>query len=318
MDDYFQIINKRESSTGNKRLFQGGPFEVSKKIAREFGCDIAVPNGSGIGNVIIFSRLIEEFSRGIGRALSILTAPINPLVGRVDGEIDYPIWKHNPFIDRIVNCNKAEGLIEIINSDQDNCCQFSHIIENICLSYNLRPRILRPSLFLSEKEKRWGLNRLGKFKRPLICIHAGGTSSPKLGSVWFRENWETLISRLSGIGGIIQVGKYDLDQKKLHVECIKTTIRELFSIIWASDIFIGFDSAPAHIATGFEKPTAVLWDVTRKNLIEEPFERGFGPSALTRWSYPQNKNLMLLGEKGKEIIKLLQGFVDDAVRSLKY
>ena len=128
-------------------------------------------------------------------------------------------------------------------------------------------------------------------------------------SPWYLDKWKELVTRHERSLGFIQVGKSGFDTKDIGIPCPKTTIRQTMSLIWVSDIFVGFDSALAHIATAFQKPTAVLWDIVRKNDIEEPFQKGFGPSALTRWSYPQNRNLMMLGEREDEILDQLSHFI---------
>jgi hypothetical protein len=76
----------------------------------------------------------------------------------------------------------------------------------------------------------------------------------------------------------------------------------MMALVWASDLFIGFDSSIAHIATAFELPALVLWEPLRKVEIEERWQSGFAPAALSRWSYPQNRNLMILGDRGDTII----------------
>jgi len=43
----------------------------------------------------------------------------------------------------------------------------------------------------------------------------------------------------------------------------------MLALIWASDIYIGFDTGPSHIATALEKPSIVLWDALRKVPLEE-------------------------------------------------
>lgn len=313
MSNYTDIQDTRNNpaNISEGRFLKSPPFTMSKALASKMGCDLAIPNGDGIGNVICFSRLVESFAKQLGRRISILTAPIDPTVGVVDCENRFPIWKCNPFINEIKNCSEYDkSYIQAINKEQDNCCQFNHFIENICHAYGVPCDKLRPSLYLSEKEMVWAIDSLSGLKRPIVCLHAGGTSSPLIEDPWHLEKWQSLVSRHEERVGFIQIGKCGFDTKQINTTSYKTSIREMMSLIWASDMFIGFDSGPAHIATAFQKPAAVIWDVLRKNRIEEPYQLGFGPSALTRWSYPQNNNLMLLGEKDEEILDLLGHFID--------
>ena len=222
----------------------------------------------------------------------------------MEQEEPYPIWKYNPYISEIVNAEEIDAdfdVLRLINNELDNFCHFNHMIENICANYGLKPRKLRPSLFLSTEEMAWGLKALAHLPRPVVCIHPGGTSSVFPDSPWYFENWEKVIKEFEGKASFVEIGKKGLDHKNLSAFNVSTTLRQAMAILWASDIFIGFDSGPAHIATAFEKPAFVLWNVLRKNAIEEPIRAGFGPATMLRWAYPQNRNVMLLGEVKNEI-----------------
>ncbi|PLK42182.1 glycosyltransferase family 9 protein [Emticicia sp. TH156] len=302
-------IDKESNNSNNHpsdRFLDTPPFYYSDKFAKENDCDLAALSGDSIGNILVFSRLVEEYALSIGRPIKLLTAPINLLVGVIKNEEKYPVWKYNPFISEIVNAEEInKGIIGLINREQDNYCQFNHMIENICSVYNLRPRKLKPSIFLSQEEMQWGLETLSHLPRPVIAIHPSGKSSVNSNSKWYYENWEIIIKEFYAKASFVEISKFDYDKKELSTFSIPTSIRQAMSLIWASDIFIGFDSAPAHIATAFDKPALVLWNILRKNELEEPFQEGFGPASLLRWSYPQNRNIMLLGERNSEILNLI-------------
>lgn len=94
----------------------------------------------------------------------------------------------------------------------------------------------------------------------------------------------------------VRLGKSDTDHRKLGIYSPGTTITEATSIIWAADMFLGFDSCLSHTATAFGKPALVLWDAVRKSKIESAQHPGFSAATMLRWSYPQNKNLPILKE----------------------
>jgi ADP-heptose:LPS heptosyltransferase len=100
-----------------------------------------------------------------------------------------------------------------------------------------------------------------------------------------------------------QIGNDNGTQKPLPVFSPVTTTRQIMALIWASDVYIGFDSGTSHIATALEVPALVLWDAVRKVELEEDKNRGFSTAMMSRWAYPQNKNLMLLGERRGEIME---------------
>jgi len=292
---------------------------IASSLAKEYGCDIAVPNVTGIGDVLMYTRVVEELAMRYGRPVNILTGRIAPVeVGTVENEDAYPIWKANPFVSRIVDAEAiAPALLDAINSAHEGHCQFGHMIANICAEYGVIPRALRPSVYLTETECRNALLRLVDLPRPILCIHPYGTSSPIQSHPWHRREWVQLLNELPVAVSVVEVGLHDREDKSLPSHKFTTTLREMMAIVWASDFFMGFDSSVAHVATAFCKPAMVLWDPIRKNEIDERAHVGFGPAAFSRWSYPQNKNLMLLGETNGEIRKLALSWIEETCRSIR-
>lgn len=305
-----QIIEVRDTEK-TIRILDEPPFYYSKYYASRYNCHLSIPNNPGIGNVLAFTPLISAFSRKIGNRIRILTAPFSPITGKLYNEIDYPIFLNNPYIEEIINSDDIDrNIIQKINREQDNYCHFNNIIKNICYYYNVIPSQEHPELYLSFEEKVNALERLTDFKRPIICIHPGGTSSSTIENPWFLKKWKKLIDSFSGNVTFVQVSLKDFDEKPLKTENFTTTLREAFSLIWASDYFIGFDSGMAHVATAFRKKSIVIWDVERKSFIEERHQAGFAPLSMIRWSYPQNVNLITLGEKDDEIIDICQQYIN--------
>ncbi len=141
----------------------------TKAIAKKYVADLAIPNceGSGIGNALVYTRLVEDFSRFKGKPLKIFTGPLNPSVGKVSYEDDFALWRNNPFVSDIVNGQfvNSEDL-NTVNKERKTLIQLNHIIENICWAYGIRPRELRSSLFLSIDEMAWAFNVLKNIPRP--------------------------------------------------------------------------------------------------------------------------------------------------------
>jgi hypothetical protein len=303
-----------ENAIRKSRFLSTPPFYHSKKYVKKYDCDLAVPNGDGIGNIICYTRLVEEYAMELGRPLKLLTAPLNPIAGVVKNESLYPIWDNNPFLASIINADEIDTeIMKNIVLEQDNYCQFNHFIENLCANSGLRPRKLRPSLYLTVEEMRWGINFLSKFKRPIICLHPSGNSASSSSSPWFENEWRDIIDFFNHEVSFIQLGKYDHDTNRLNIPFPETTLREAMALIWSCDIFIGFDSGLAHVATAFEKPALILWDSVKKSKMEECKEHGFSSAVMMRWSYPQNRNLMILGEKDHEISKLCKEFIFEKI-----
>ena len=294
--------------SGERPLDPREPFYFAKALAQHAHCDLAVSNGElgGVGDVLVFTPLVEEFARRSGRRIRLLTAPFNPVVGVVAGEYDYPIWLNNPFISEIVDARRfGPNAVRTLDLDRDNCCQFSHVIENICLSYGLSSRRNRPSLYLTAEEQARAFDSLKGSRRPLIAVHPSGKTCSPPESPWHQRSWLELINRCHQYADFIQIGKHDFDQVRLGIPMPKTSLREMFAVIWACDAFIGFDSGPMHVAAALERPSLILWDVGRKLLAE----RGAAPAVTVRWGYPQNRNLMILGERADELVSQAERWI---------
>ena len=307
-----------ESKDAQRFFLETAPLKETKRLASVHGCDIGIPNDSGIGNILMYTRVVDDLARLQGRPLRILTGRLNPRIGVVDGEDPFPLWRHNPFVGGIVDADSIDPEIMVtINGERENLCQFTHMIENIAYHYGLRPRFLRPSLHLSIQEQSWALDRLRGLRRPIICLHPHGTSSPKQEHPWYEVNWRKLLDRLGQFATVLEIFKVGTEAKQLNTLKIPTNLRQMISLVWASDLFIGFDSSVAHIATAFELPSVVLWEPILKVEIEESKQAGFAPAALSRWSYPQNRNLMLLGDRDDTIVNLITDWTNNIVKSLR-
>jgi hypothetical protein len=305
-------LTEDEKSVKEPPRFLGTePFYYSKFYADKYGCDLAVPGYIGIGSLVCYTPLVEAFALRAGRPLRLLTSPLDySYQGRNPFEINYPIWENNPYVGELVNANELDReIMDRVSAELDNFCQSQHEIENICAPYGLRPRRLAGSLFLSRAEMQWGLRALSHLRRPVVCLCPYGRSSSLPGSPWYMEKWELLIETLKGHVGFFQIGNNHFQQKPLPVFTPGTTIREAMALIWASDMYLGFDTGPSHIATALGKPALVLWDAVRKSPLEEAKEAGFSMATMGRWSYPQNRNLIILGERENEILESCVEFV---------
>lgn len=304
------------------RFLETEPCVYATKYAKKYDCDLAIPSFLGLGSKVCYTPLVEAYDLQQGHGLKILTAPHykpspkNPAGAKEDWTA--AIWQNNPYIKEIVDANAIDsGIMPEINAEFDNFCQSQHEITNLCAPYGLRPRYLRGSLFLSTAEMQWGLQALSHLKRPVVSLCPYGTSASLPSSPWYIDRWQELITRLSSDVSFFQIGHTQLEQKQLSIPAPITTVREMMALIWASDLYIGFDTGPSHIATAFQKPSLVLWDAVRKAPLEEAKQEGFSIAHLLRWSYPQNKNLVILGEKNHEILEDCIDFVLTQIKSLQ-
>lgn len=292
-----------------------GVLPKAKEFARRYGADLAIPNcqGSGVGNALMFTRLVEEWCRSRGCPATIITEPLSPKTGCVEEEDPFVLWRHNPYIKQIINAQDVDptGFREV-DIERRTLIQVNHLIENICFAYGLRPRSLRPSLFLSIEEMRWALEATSHLRRPLICLHPGGTTASKPGSPWYNAHWHILIDQLKEMAGIFQIGRPEFGDQDVGLGNPGHTLRDTMALIWAADLFIGFDSAPMSIATAFEKPVIALFDMQEKFTAEVAYRETFVPSVMLRWAYPQNRNIALMDDDDGHAAL---AFILNAVRS---
>lgn len=304
------------STDRQSRFSTRAPLQETKHVANRFQCDVAAPNGPGIGNVLCYTRLIEDMALSMGRQLRLATAPLDPKAGARSTLHPYPLWEHNPYIADIINLEAVDPqALAMVNGEKDDLCQFSHVIENLCGSYGLRPRALRGSLFLAVDEMRTALGALGHLRRPIVAIHPYGKTASPEGSPWYLTSWQRLIAARPTVS-FFQLGA-DSEKKPLGIHYPHADLRAAIALIWAADLFVGFDSGLAHIATALQKPTLVLWDAVYKEPIEAAKEPGFAASLLLRWAYPQNRNLLILGERFDETVTLCLEFIDETISSFK-
>lgn len=303
-----------ETTAGASTFLAKNPFQL---ICRKFKSDLAIPNASGVGDILMYTRLVEEVAMRLGRPINLLTGPIQPTqgVGTQKDEEAFPVWRGNPFVANILDlADLSPDSMALVNASHEQHCHFGHVISNICAEYGIVPRQIRPSLFLTEAECREALNLLSGLPRPVLCLHPYGTSSPQSGHPWHQHEWHHLLAGLPPSVSVVEVGMHGKEDKGLAATRFRTTLRQMMAIVWASDMFLGFDSSVAHVATAFGKPAMVMWDPIRKSEIDTG--AGMGPAAFARWSYPQNKNVMLLGEAKGEIRQIAIRWINDVLRSI--
>src|SRR6185369_16181197 len=163
-------IAQAGGGTGGGEFRPTSRFRAVCSIASAYGCDMAIPNATGIGDLLMYTRVVDEVGMRMGRPLAILTGRMTPVdVGTIGHEEPYPIWKENPFVGKIVDAGEiAPEVLRDINGVHETHCQFGHMISNICAEYGLVPRTLRPSLYLSLDERQQAFATLANLPRPVL------------------------------------------------------------------------------------------------------------------------------------------------------
>jgi hypothetical protein len=287
------------------RFLSSESFHWSRRYADRHGCDLTVPNGFGLGDVLVFTRLVDDLGRRKGRGLKLLTSGLTLDYDLQPGEDPLAIWANNPFVKAIVDADAHDPLImRRARREKDNFPHFDHVIRGIGAAYKMPASTIKPAIYLTKSEMKWALTTLAAFRRPLLCIHRGGTIQP-VGAGIRERLWTQVIERLHDQFGLFQVGRPDVDGGRPGPQMQISSIRQMFSLIWAADGFVGFDSGPTHVAAAFGRPSIILWDAVGRTPLEESKEPGFAFTNLVRWSYPQNENIVVF-----------ERFLDEAMQRL--
>jgi hypothetical protein len=188
--------------------------------------------------------------------------------------------------------------------EKDNFPQFEHVICGIGTAYGLPASAIRPALYLTTEEMQKAIDMLSEYRRPLICVHRGGSIQPDNAKLR-DEFWSRVVDTLQRDFGVFQLGRVEIDGPRPGPTPLNSTLREMFSLVFAADAFVGFDSGPTHVAAAFTRPSVIFWDAVGRTPLEHEKEPGFAFTNLTRWAYPQNENIVIF-----------ERFLDEALQRL--
>jgi ADP-heptose:LPS heptosyltransferase len=109
-----------------------------------------------------------------------------------------------------------------------------------------------PKLYLSAEEQQ---NRVIRDK--YVVLHLESFSSKSYRQI-FGVDWHKIVSFFSERGlKVIQIG---LNSHPIeNTISLKTSLRELISLLYHCEYFIGLDSGPSHIAASFRKPSMIFF-----------------------------------------------------------
>lgn len=302
-------MNRRPLTAG---LLETPSFHYSRLAAEKHGCDLAMGHLLGIGSLVCFTPVARALARRLGRPVKLLSAPYDAWENLEQGGSPYPLWEQNPYVGEIVDGEALDpDLMWEVSREAHNFPQPGHIIDNHLAAHGLRRAPGMPlagEIYLSAEEQRNALERLAHLPRPLVCLCPYGRSAPGPASPWHEGRWRELVATLQDRLGFFAVGGGDAP-KSLDVEQPSTSLREMFALIWAADAYVGFDTGPSHAAAALGVPSAVLWDAVNKSHLEEAKQPGYAAAMMNRWGYPQNRNLMILGERDDDVKKEILSFL---------
>ncbi len=117
-----------------------------------------------------------------------------------------------------------------------------------------------PKLYLSKEESKPAATSQRKY----VLLHLESLTDKNYRKV-YGVNWEDITKNLESKGFlIVQIGKESLNiPGTIHV---KTSIREMISLINKSSFFIGIDSGPSHIASALGIPSLIFFGAVNPDL----------------------------------------------------
>lgn len=117
-------------------------------------------------------------------------------------------------------------------------------LPNLKLSY--------PHLYLSEREKK------RKIRKPYAILHLDFYDKNNIFRNSYGIEWQQVIAYICSLGlEPIQISKYG---KHLMAKWVKTQdFRQIMSLCYNADLFIGLDSGPSHIAAAMNIPSVIFF-----------------------------------------------------------
>jgi ADP-heptose:LPS heptosyltransferase len=119
----------------------------------------------------------------------------------------------------------------------------------------------RASVYLTEKEKAEGMERLSGLTRPLVSLNARSKEPVK---TWPADHWQRLVTLLRPRYDLVQLGdgtEPALDGVRSFAG--KLTLRESMAVLSHAKTHIGSDSFLMHAANGLRVPSVILFGGSR-------------------------------------------------------
>ena len=188
------------------------------------------------------------------------------------------ILQGNPFI-ACVFTRESEAFSfcydEIIDLSMVNFADEENITFNYAHLLDIKwrnPWELAPQIFLYKEEIMWAKSLVAKqvpIGKKICVVHPSTHKFYWEGRNWSLEGFKVIIERLQNLGYfVIEIGKRIRSTKISDLSLIdQTSLRELASIISLSDLFVGIDSGPFHLAQAFKIKSIVIFGPT------EPYSR---------------------------------------------
>ena len=163
------------------------------------------------------------------------------------------IFLNNPYL------SFDDDIYEDIILEPCRFCQ-CNIIDNFSKQIGINIQNRNPEIYLTSDEIDFGKNILQNIeKKKLVICSQGGWISKNIP----KEKWVDIINELNKYFFTIELGKYDHNYGIIHNVDLnlfnKLSLRESFSVIYNSDVYLGVDTGLFHVSVSFNKPNIVIF-----------------------------------------------------------
>lgn len=210
----------------------------------------------GIGDIICATPTIKAIKK-------------NHPTAKIDIESRFPdVFKGNPHVNDVIIYNKSskDKYDRIIKLEPDFSLEtpLHKSFEKLAYTTLIDPV---PDLYLSKEEIDEGKKLLSGCKSKIIVCSLLMKRVEWQGRNWILKHAEKFIELLRykfPDYSVIEVGQGISSTKKSDLNLInKTSLRQLFAVIYCADFFVGIDSLPFHVAQAFRKESVILFGATK-------------------------------------------------------
>ncbi|MGW8177646.1 MAG: glycosyltransferase [bacterium] len=223
---------------------------------RKFNYPIVIKRDAAIGDVLLTTPIIRQIKKD---------KPLSPIY--VVTKFPVLFWKNEDVHTASMQLNPGpDSLIIDLNMAYENR-PMRHIIESYAEVAECNPVDWKLHMPVAEEKVEWANEQLKDLHRPRAVIAPGPTTW--LGKNWTFGRWSAISNYLKQKGwAVILIGDNAREPIGHTVDWRgRTDIHQSAAILQTSDLFIGLDSFPLHLAMSQRVPAIGLFGVTYPEFI---------------------------------------------------
>lgn len=207
-----------------------------------------IPLGAGVGDRLMVTAFVREMKRAWPEEMIIVE------------ENKYPwIWENNPWRNWGTMRTSSKGIF----ADPVNACfqRNSRDLRNtpwhLCMMNRIEPVDTTPQIFLTPRQKGYGLLALSGLPRPIVAIDWHSMDQERC---WPLERFKEVVDLLRASGvTTVEVGAHAPLLGADRVLCRGLHYVQTAAVLAACDLFMGNDSGTFHLAASVGTPQVVMF-----------------------------------------------------------